>query len=425
MKITIENGIIKGDKDFLRPFSEAIERFSVKSKEGGLFAGILPRLINAYPNLEIEKVVAKISCGLSEPIKMYPFQEEALKEWMKKGVGIIILPTGAGKTTIALHAIYRLRYATLILVPTRPLLLQWKKKIKEELGIVPAIWGDGKKEIGAITITTYNSCERVLRTAMRKHGDIFNLLIADEVHHIPARTLVRALLHCGAIYRMGLSATLHRSDKREHVATQLIGKVVYSKSYGELAEYFPKFEYFCVKVYLPNKQEYHSIDKKDRIKFLANHPVKLKAVAEILNERDINKAIIFVRYLKTVALMEKVLSHCCPLRKVAVITGGTRKKIRQQILRLFEIGQIDTIITTNVLDEGLDVPDVDCVIFTSRFKSKRQLIQRIGRGMRKGKKKLSVYDVVFKGTVEEEDMSIRVNEVVKSFVQRKIQHSPP
>src|SRR6266446_7447884 len=147
-----------------------------------------------------------------------PYQEEALTRWLAEGsAGVVVLPTGAGKTLVAAMAIHETGLWTLAVVPTLDLLQQWRSALTSALGlstdgaspeppngtsparrgrfIAPTadlsattiekigVFGGGEKDIRPITIITYDSAALYPRELRR-----FGLLIFDECHHLPAPT---------------------------------------------------------------------------------------------------------------------------------------------------------------------------------------------------------------------------------------------
>jgi hypothetical protein len=112
-------------------------------------------------------------------------QVEAMTAWLQhRGRGVVVLPTGAGKTVVALMAIARLALRTLIVVLTIELLAQWQRAVCEQLGLpgnAVGIVGSGRREVRDLTITTFDSA-----AIPRRRLDGFGLLIVDEVHHVPA-----------------------------------------------------------------------------------------------------------------------------------------------------------------------------------------------------------------------------------------------
>ena len=95
--------------------------------------------------------------------------------------GTVVLPTGAGKTLVALLAIDELRSGACIVAPTRALVAQWFTQLADAFGTdrVGAYYGD-EKEVRALTVTTYHSAFPLLE----RWGERFALLVLDEAHHL-------------------------------------------------------------------------------------------------------------------------------------------------------------------------------------------------------------------------------------------------
>ncbi|HLJ80890.1 MAG TPA: DEAD/DEAH box helicase family protein, partial [Ktedonobacterales bacterium] len=135
-----------------------------------------------------------------------PYQDEAVAAWLRAdGRGIVVLPTGAGKTVVAFDAMARLGVRTLVVVPTIELLRQWRAGIQERLALpaemVGAV-GGGERNPGPITVITYDSA-----AMPRRKLNGYGLLVFDEAHHLPAQSYRAIAAKCAAPWRLGLSAT--------------------------------------------------------------------------------------------------------------------------------------------------------------------------------------------------------------------------
>src|SRR5579883_3510926 len=147
--------------------------------------------------------------------------------------GVVVLPTGAGKTVVAMMAIEATAARTLVVVPTIELLEQWRSAIIEKLGIpleCVGIVGGGQRDVRPVTVTTYQSA----MSPSRRYPDI-GLLIFDEVHHLPAAGYRSIPRKVNGQYVLGLSATTERQDGRERDLDRLVGPEVYHKLPAELS----------------------------------------------------------------------------------------------------------------------------------------------------------------------------------------------
>ncbi len=146
--------------------------------------------------------------------------------------GIILLPTGSGKTQIALKAIETLGVSTLIVVPTLVLLEQWSRRIEAAFGLEIGMVGGGRYRINPVTVATYESAS--LRA--EQLGDRFSMLIFDEVHHLAAPTYKKIGEMYLAPYRMGLTARLERVGRDDLEALIAVFEEAEEKKRGELQE---------------------------------------------------------------------------------------------------------------------------------------------------------------------------------------------
>src|SRR5260370_31374445 len=115
------------------------------------------------------------------------------------------MPTGTGKTEVALAAMAAARVATRVVAPVRDLMHQWHQRILRRLGYDAGIVGDSLFDLRPLTVTTYDSAY----LHMAEMGDRFGLIIFDEAHHLPGASYGEAALLCAAPFRMGLTATPH------------------------------------------------------------------------------------------------------------------------------------------------------------------------------------------------------------------------
>ena len=176
------------------------------------------------PNLKIENI----------ELSLRSYQKKAIENWITAGKkGCIILPTGSGKTIIAIKLIEIVNSSTLIVVPTLDLMEQWTRFLskyfqKIEIGNI----GGGISNLTGITVSTYDSA--FIRSSFI--GNKFAFIIFDELHHLAApgyRTIAEQFI---SPYRLGLTATYEREDNLHLDFPRLVGGIVYQSSVNELAK---------------------------------------------------------------------------------------------------------------------------------------------------------------------------------------------
>lgn len=158
--------------------------------------------IPAPPQLTWQRVVLP---------ELRPDQRNAVDAWHRSGRGVIVMPTGAGKTEVALAIMARAAVATLVVAPIRDLMYQWQRRIRQRLGYDAGVLGDGQYDVRPVTVTTYESAcihgERL--------GDKFGLVVFDECHHLPGPVRSDAARMCAAPLRLGLTATPPQGRSRD------------------------------------------------------------------------------------------------------------------------------------------------------------------------------------------------------------------
>ena len=181
-----------------------------------------------------------------------PYQQQAIEEWKRANFcGVVVLPTGAGKSLVAQMAIEKVKRSTLVVVPTLDLMNQWYDLLlscfQAEVGLI----GGGYFETGALTVTTYASAFRF----MERMGNRFGLVIFDECHHLPSGVHRHAAEMCIAPFRLGLSATPDRADGEEASLERLIGPFVFRRETHELAgEYLSDYTITRIRVELSEEE---------------------------------------------------------------------------------------------------------------------------------------------------------------------------
>ncbi|NEO70203.1 DEAD/DEAH box helicase family protein [Moorena sp. SIO3H5] len=367
----------------------------------------------------------------------YPHQREALLAWKRAGrQGVVVLPTGAGKTYLAQLAMQDTPRSTIVVVPTLDLMHQWYAQLEAAFPDVEVgVLGGGSRDRTPILIATYDSATIHAETL----GNLYALVIFDECHHLPTDFYKVIAEYAIAPYRLGLTATPDRSDGRHWDLNGLIGPEVYRKSPDELAGLaLADHKVIQIKVKLSQKERdrYNSCmalrndflrssnihlgsikgwqqfvmasarSQSGRRAMLAHREAKeialgtdgkLRILLDLLAQHYPEKMLIFTNGNATLYRISQELL-------IPAITHQTPVKERHDILKRFREGEYRCLAASHVLNEGVDVPDARVAIILSGTGSSREYIQRLGRVLRKGKdgeKVALLYEVVAEDTSEE------------------------
>ncbi|OWK38006.1 DEAD/DEAH box helicase family protein [Fimbriiglobus ruber] len=364
----------------------------------------------------------------------YPHQAEAVATWWQTGRrGTVVLPTGTGKTFVAVLCMEKVSRPALIVTPTIDLMNQWYGVIKDSFGVEVGLLGGGYYDFQPITVTTYDSAY----IHLERWGGKYGLLIFDEVHHLPGPTYAMAAIGSLAPFRLGLTATPERADGGELALPELVGPIVYRKEITELSgEYLA--EYRTKRVYVdltPEEEDAYRKAREEYRRFVAERGISLggpngwqKFIFEASRTPDGVAALRAYREQKRIersasgkfTTLEKLLRDHAGERAliftadnatvyeiarrylVPAITHQTKIKERKQILERFHSGEYSILVTSQVLNEGVDVPAASVGIVLSGSGTIKENVQRLGRILRKyGDKQAVLYEVVAKGTAEE------------------------
>jgi len=368
---------------------------------------------------------------VSVPPELRAYQEAALTAWeLASRRGLVVLPTGSGKTRIALGAIARLQLPTLCLVPTRVLLDQWVRAIREVLAIEPGRYGDGEQILAPLTVGTFESGWR----HMAVFGNRFQLLIVDEAHHFGSGMRDEALEMSTAPFRLGLTATPPRALTTARL-DELLGPAVFELAVSQLVgQFLAHFDSIVIHVDLTPEErtEYDTLNRifqevlarfrrfrptasweefvrevgrtdegrraiaawRRSQRVLAFPRSKRTALANLLSRHKEDRTLIFTGDNETAY-------HVAREHLIMPITCDIGRKEREHALAKFRDGTLRALVSAQVLNEGVDVPDADVGIIVAARGGEREHVQRIGRLLRpRPGKRATIYELVVRRTRE-------------------------
>ena len=386
-----------------------------------------------------------IEARWAEALELYPWQQDALQEWVDGDrCGVVEAVTGAGKTRVALaviaEAVTRSRPVA-ILVPGRQLLDQWRREIEHQLqdraGLrfsIGELHGDAADSLSScdVLLATLQSAARYdLEPALGE-----SVLIVDEAHRAGAPAWSEAL-DPRFVQRLGLTATYEREGDlgvEEHL-DPFFGGVCASVGYGEalrdgviapfkvayvgvrftpseqleydevahraatlrhqlIADWGCPAEPFGVYLKAVHRLSASGVPEGSRLagfylsafsrrrSVLSNAAGKIDRLQDLVPAvREADKTIVFTQTKQ--AATEAVVTLADGQIDGAVLHAGMDLDSRAQVFGGFEDGTHELVAAPRLLDEGVDVPAADLGLVLAASRSRRQMIQRMGRILRR------------------------------------------
>lgn len=361
------------------------------------------------------------------------YQLEAVEAWIRAGCrGVVVMPTGAGKTHVGILAIEKVNKPSLVVVPTIDLLDQWQTKLESSFSAKVGVFGGGESDVAPLTVATYDSAY----LHAEELGNLFPLIIFDEVHHLPSPGYSQIAELFASPFRLGLTATYEREDGLHKDLPRLVGGKVYERRVVDMAgdhlspfrlervfvnlspdeeavykENIAIFRNYVVKNHLPMRsprdfKRLVMISGRDRgareallarnkaMEVALNSEAKIEALRRVVSENRGERTLIFTQHNQLVYRLSREFL-------IPAITHMTPRNERAEILEFFRNGRYGVVVTSKVLDEGIDVPEASLGVLLSGTGSKREFIQRLGRLLRKVEgKRARLIEIISRSTAE-------------------------
>ena len=322
--------------------------------------------------------------------------------------GLICLATGLGKTFVAasfLRWLYESKpdINVLVLANSKSLIEQFDKSIWSNLPkwIATHLVYDSEKPafLEGVTFSTFQSFNE-----FRKKSDVFyyDIIIVDEAHHAPADTYMEVIKKLSPRFLLGLTATPFRTDERD--VTELFGQpLIYYSVYKALQKGFlAKVDYHLHNDNIDedwvtqNSRKGHTIKQLNRKIFLPERDETIcEQIYKMWTDKKLERGIIFCNSSEHAERIEKLLKVNFQLSVWSLTTRIKDARERAKRLREFRTGKCNILTCYDMLNEGVDVPDVDYIVFLRVTHSRVYFLQQLGRGLRyKEGKTLLVQDFV-------------------------------
>jgi superfamily II DNA or RNA helicase len=342
-------------------------------------------------------------------IEMRDYQLEMVRQAIERGNAIISAPCGSGKTEMAAAIIKSIPVQTVWLTHRGSLLIQTKERLEKRLGEEVGILMADKTDLKRITVAMVQTLSNRMKDDDPEVKKFFHrwfrkttqMLILDEAHHASSPTWYQLAKSCDAYFRFGLSATPLFGDA--------LGNFKLIATTGEELKVIDNKE--LVERGVSAKPVIYRLDNFS-LKFINSNRyplsymlgieqnVERNKIIEALTRRHIERKdpiLILVTKINHGKLLKALLKD---VEGVELLTGATSYEYRDQVLKKLDTGEVKAIIATQIFDEGVDAPNVRVLIFACAGRSWRELLQRLGRGMRRkseGENKIIVYDFADKG----------------------------
>lgn len=349
--------------------------------------------------------------------ELRPEQVSAVEALTAHRCGTLHAATAFGKTVTAAALIAKKNVSTLILVTTKALLEQWRKRLDEFLDtdfLAPEVpKGRGRKKKfqqfgalssaentlnGKIDIALLQSCiaDNEVKPFVRDYG----MVIVDECHHAPAVNFERVLKEVNARYVYGLTATPIRKDGHQPIIFMQCGEIRYSSDSSANVNDEP-FQRILIPRFTSHRtlnadgNNYNQvidelIDDEQRDKLIVND------VALALTEG--RSPIILTARTSHVDLLAEKCREICPnvIRLVGNDSAKTKREVMTRLAAVPANESLVVVATGKYVGEGFDLPRLDTLMLALPVSWKGLIAQYAGRLHRNydGKSEVRIYDYI-------------------------------
>lgn len=316
------------------------------------------------------------------------YQQQAILAALNHGRGVLKMATNAGKTLVTAGIIKATGCKAVVIVPNQALLIQTADELEKMLEQEVGQYGGGKTVKRDVTITTMASLKKLAQTGLASNLTV----IGDECHHGKADQMFDNIFSIPGRYRIGMSGTpltYERLPDLKLVAA--FGDIIYEVSNAQLIEAGysskPIINFIMISDPKIKAKEGYKIAYEQGV---VNNPNRNRIIAQVASqERQRGPVLVICNWVEHVNNIASLDSS------FLTATGNTSRKELENLLDTF--GQSnDVLVVSPIFGEGVNIPNVGTVILASGNKSHIQLLQRIGRGLRKTQDKdvVQVYDFI-------------------------------
>lgn len=370
----------------VNPFTEetkTFQEFTIDNSGVWIPRAVIPNFYKYIEDGEWEKVTIPFNVTLRE------YQREIVDNFFafsENCNGIITAPTGSGKTVMGLYIAHKIGIKTLIVVPTDRIFHQWIERCENFCGFTPSvIRGNICQYDKTITIGMLQTLAIGTRIDKKQLYKKFGLTIYDEVHRIPTEKFSVVVKMFWDKYRIGLSATPTRKDKMHNLFIYHIGKIITTPVSSQI-----KPVVYMVKYENPdsNADKYVWNGK-------LNFPRYLNKLSVITDRNKLIAHYIYSAYQgnRKVLMLTDRIKHIDEIMKLLKLTDMDLSKVGVITGEIKEVDKDILLATYGSAGLGLDIPELDFLIFATPRADIRQAIGRVLR-TKQNKQTPIVIDIV-------------------------------
>lgn len=347
---------------------------------------------------------------------------------------MVALATGLGKTFVAGTFIKRVLHdkpgaRILILADQKALIQQFDRALWKHLPkqVSTHIW-DGTEEpsyLSGVLLATFQKMKNVMNS--NPELGQFDIVIVDEAHHAPSSTYAEFLDTLSYNFLLGMTATPWRSDDRqlEDIFGPPCNRCTIDIIQALKNGYLSKVDYALLcdnldwdLVHDKSERKYTIKDLNRRLFLPERDDRILDIVGNTWKNHDINRAIIYCASIEHAMRMETLLRERGYVARC--IHSGLDLRETEERLRKFRQGKLQVLTAMNMLNEGVDIPEVDLIVFLRVTHSRIIFLQQLGRGLRLSKDKEKVIVLDFVADLKRVAAAIDINSKVTAGGQAEI-----